>query len=182
MDREDFQSWAEGYLADAETDGYRIARAGWEDGTASLDDEEDPIQEDRVRGMVRDTVLLVGLALAYYRMDGRDGAERFLRLQTYDPARSEGRYRLLFELGRYRRTQLMVEELRQVDLADLWDAVWFRHVVIWHYDGSSFAPGEHEELRGAVLADVRYDFTEEDVALEFSEFPGGLDVMFDGSP
>jgi hypothetical protein len=171
--------WGRGYRAEAAADNYRVAVAGWDMGSVIIEGETDPIQKRRARDQVRDTVEFVVLVLTYYAMDGREGAEELLRLQTYDPARSAGRYLLIFEPGKYRKTQLIVDDLRrQVDLVDLHEAVWFEYLTIHHCDGSEFAPGEHEEVRQAVLDDVRYDFGEDEVGLDFNEFSAGLQVMF----
>lgn len=178
MDATDIRKWARSFRAEAAADNYRIAVARWDLGMVGVAGESDPIQKWRARELVRDTVALVELSLAYYRVDGRDGGDALLRLQTYDPCRSEGRYLLVFELGKYRRTHLLVDELRQIDLVDLHEAIWFSYLVIQHPDESDFAAGEHEAVRRDVLRDVRYDFSEEELRLDISEFPAGVQVEF----
>lgn len=177
-----FRRWARSYRAEAASDDYRLAVANWDQGCVSIEGERYPIQKWLVRELVRDTVAFVGLILAYYSTDHREGAEELLRLQMYDPARSEGRYFLIFERGKYRKTHLVVEELRQIDLVDLFEATCFSHLTILHGDGSEFETGEHAAVRQAVLDDVRHDYCEEEMGLEFNEYPTGLQVLFLDEP
>lgn len=178
MANADFNRWARGFRAAAAADNYRLAVDGWERGCVSFTNERDPIQKWRARELVRDTIQLTALVLAFYEMDRSDAAARFLRLQTYDPAQSEGRYLLLFELGRYRRTQLLVDELQQVDLADLQDALGFELLLVRRRDEREFEPGEHAALREAIRYDVYHDQGEDEMRLEFDEASNSLLVDF----
>lgn len=178
MDDSAFTTWARAFRAEAAADDYRVAVSGWQNGVLTIEGETDPIQKWRARELVRDTVELVAIILAYYRMDGRDDAGTFLRLQTYDPALSSGSYLLLFEQGRFRRARIVVEDLDQVDLADLYEAVKFDILVLYHCDGSEFTAGEHEHLRQAILDDVRWDLSEEELCVDLHDFPTGLHVEF----
>lgn len=178
MDTAKYHRWARRFRMEAASDDYRLVVAGWERGVVTLASEREPIQKWRARELVRDTIELLALVVSLYQMDGREGGERLLGLQTYDPTRSEGRYLLLFELGKYRRTQVVVDELRQVDLADLYDALGFAILVISHCDGSDFAPDEHAALREAIDGDVHWDREYDDVRLVFQEYPTGMQVEF----
>src|SRR5687767_2111876 len=86
MSSPDFNTWAAGFRAEAAADDYRIAAAGWDRGCVSIQGERDPIQKWRARELVRDTIDLASLVVEHLEMDGREGAGRFLELQTYDPA------------------------------------------------------------------------------------------------
>ena len=173
-----FEEWARGYRADAAADDYHLARASWENGgSVSVEGESVPIQKRFAQAFVQDTLAMAALALTYSGMDGRAGPD-FLPLQTYDPARSAGRYVLVFELGQYRRTRLIVNELRQLDFGDLYTALAFLHLGIHRVDGAAFTPEEHSGLRQALLDDVHFDFPRDELRLDFSEFPAGLQVEF----
>ncbi len=161
----DFRTWARQYRADAAADNYELARADWDH--VSLEGEREPIQKRFAQARVRDTIKLVARVLSMKKMDGQSGGERFLALQTYDPSRSAARYRLTFELGMYRRTQLLVEEMTDVDLVDLHSAITFLVLQVDRCDGAPMSDAETDELKGAIIRDVRYDFAEDEMRLDF---------------
>jgi len=123
------------------------------------------------------TVQRVAMSLAFMSIDGRDDAAAFLRLQTYDPAKSTARYRYWFE---HDAGWLLVTQKSDLDLADLFSSPpGFQGLRIEHTDGSDFDPGEHDRIVKEIEDDVYFDFSEEELQLDVREHPWGLEVYFD---
>ena len=116
--------------------------------------------------VVENTIWLVALVCACYYVDGRDGIEGFLRLQTYDFSDSEAKYLLRFEPAGV--GFLLVNDMSQVSLGDIFDAPpGFRHIYIERVDGKPLSGREGLRLKKAIRDDFYSDYGRDEVSLSF---------------
>jgi hypothetical protein len=169
------QQWAGQYRAAARSDKCRKLLAWYESHDGSL------YEIAAVRRMVKSTIELVRWACAWLEMNrGPLTISGFLRRQVYDPRRSRTKYVLQFEPGHdHPWPHLLVDQLRHIDLDDLYSSPGFRHLTIRHTDGSGFARGEHARLEKEVRNDFFFDAAapHEEITLGFDRDGLGLHVM-----
>jgi hypothetical protein len=127
--------------------------------------------------LLKRTLLMVPMALAYRNMDG-DDSETFLDMQTYDPSRARNAcYALTFDLYERAYARILVDEsLRECDLADMFGAAWmelemcgYRGFYISRVDGQELSPEEVVELQRLVEKDLFYDYTEDELSVCFDD-------------
>lgn len=131
------------------------------------------------------TIHAVQTSVIYLMMDGSKYNE-FLDLQRYDPSSAPGaRYAFTFDF--YRGFgRVLVANLRQIDLADLFDAPWNEHRVagyttfwISRVDGHKFRKKEVDKLEDDVLADYMFDYDEEELSVIFDTADDGRTIRVD---
>ena len=116
--------------------------------------------------VIDSTIQLVTLVCAYYAMDGREGVDEFLRLQTYDFDKSDAMYLLRFEPAGV--AFLLVNDMKQVDLVDIFDSPpGFRHVYIERVDGKPLSGRERQRLKKAIRDDFYFDYGRDEINLSF---------------
>ena len=133
------------------------------------------------RRRIRETVDLVTLAVVHHSMNGWGPKTQraFLKKQAYEPSKTWGRYLLSFSTQGSRWPAISVEELREVDLSDLYDGTGFPHLEITRADGKPMRRVEKASLKGQVSHDFEFDprGPGEKVHLEFTGDGYGLHVM-----
>lgn len=139
--------------------------------------------------LLKGTLLMVPMALAYRSMDG-DDIETFLDMQTYDPSRARNAcYALTFDLYRRAYARMLVDEsLRECDLADMFGAAWmelemcgFHGFYISRVDGQDLSPEEVVELQRLVEEDLFFDYTEDELSVWFDDSRSPLYLYVDVS-
>lgn len=159
-------TWTRAYRTTARRDTYRLLAARLRD--LGLDGVNVPT-------VVENTIRRVGLVCAHETLDGRPEVSDFLRLQTYDAARSGARYLLRFEPSEI--AFLLVNELRQIDLVDLFNAPpRFVHLYIDHVDGTDFSREELDDLDVAIQHDFYFEYSEDEITLEIETSVAGVVV------
>ncbi len=159
--------WQLKFEADAAADDYAIFR----EHLRSLGLPEEPTS------MVKSTILMVQACAAYAELDGQS-LDRFLRMQTYDPSRSEkGGYIFTFDVHGRTFARLLVDPaISIVDLADLYGHPWMDHQVagynrLWisRTDGADLTKTEMRSIEREVAQDLRFHYGEDDVEIMFNE-------------
>lgn len=159
-------AWAQAYRATARRDTYRLLTARLRD--LGLDAVNAP-------EVIENTIRRVALVCAHETLDGRSEQSDFLRLQTYDAARSGARYLLRFEPSEI--AFLLVNELRQIDLVDLFNTPpGFIHLYVDHVDGTDFTREELADLDEAIQHDFYFDYGEDEIPLEIETSVAGVVV------
>jgi len=127
--------------------------------------------------LLKGTLLIVPMALAYRSMDG-DDIKQFLDMQTYDPARArDATYLLTFDLyGRAYGRIAVDRSLRECDLADMFGAAWrelelcgYHGFYITRVDGRELSPEEVAELQELVEKDLYFDYSEDELSVWFDD-------------
>jgi hypothetical protein len=124
--------------------------------------------------MLEGTVDLVIACVALRQVD-RLGVSDFLGRQAYDgPHAADAPYRLLFDLGASAGVVVADQDLRLIDLADLYDTAWPRlqrvgYSGFWvtRSDGRDLEPVEVTALDAAITSDLRFDNAEHEVRFYF---------------
>ena len=161
-----FATWLKAYRGAARRDKYRQVAARLE-GVGY-----DP---RRAHEVVEDTIHCIALTTAFFGIDGRAGLEAFLRLQAYDVSASGARYLLRFEP--FAVAFLLVDDLDQVDLVDLFDSPpGFRHLYVNRVDEKDMTKKELKDLVRAVKADFRYDYAPAELVLDIDVVSAGIGV------
>ncbi len=171
MTADNYREWALRFQADAESDGFRKVIEQSPSSLVGDHNQDGHVSKARARRMIRDTIECAAFVIAYMNMDGQpQRAEAFLHKQTYEIRESTRRYLLVFELGRFRRVQFLVDKLDDLDLTDLYNAIGYGYLAIRHPDQSSFKRGEHSQLESAIRYDFNYDADGDDIELYFDRF------------
>jgi hypothetical protein len=106
----------------------------------------------------------------------RGRLRRLLSKQRYDPSNAARvRYAATFGVGELASARILVEDLAEIDLADLYLVPWERYKLVGYnslwlsrVDGRPLGPREVDGLETAVKNDLRFDFPEDEIALAFS--------------
>jgi hypothetical protein len=169
-----FQRWAQSYRTAARLDGYRAAQR-----TIYLENERATLWQARCA--VRENIELVAVAMSFSQLNLAANFEPVIAKQTYDAEASPCRYIVFFFDYSGIPRWLLVDELREIDLADLVAAGQLTgppvvEIRIRHPENQSFSRGEHARLEKAVKDDLRFDFDESEVSIEFNRYSFGLQV------
>jgi hypothetical protein len=164
-----YEAWEKSFRAAAGADNYALFR----DHLYRLALPEKP------KLMLEGTVLAIRATLAYTIMEGRViPLDRFLEMQQYNPADApDARYVFTFDLcGKAFPRVLADEQLILPDLADLYGHPWDPYKLVgyscfWisHPDWSPLTGVEIEKLEKEVSDDLYYDYSEDELAIEFSD-------------
>lgn len=172
-----FQHWAKSYRAAARLDGYSAAeRTIWlENYSATL---------SQARGAVRGNIELVAVAMSFTLPNLAADFTPVIAKQTYDAEASPCRYMVLFFDYSGIPRWLLVDELREIDLADIVAAGQLTaptvvEIRIRHPENQPFSRGEHARLVKAVKDDLRFDFDESELSIEFNRYSFGLQVLLE---
>src|SRR5262249_40158807 len=107
---------------------------------------------------------------------------KFLRMQTYDPSKAEGaKYAFTFDVFGRAYPRILVEtKFGSLDLADLYGTLWRKFKVagyscfyISRVDGSDLTAPERAALEEEVTNDLRYDYGEDELEVDFEPAPTG---------
>jgi len=124
--------------------------------------------------------------LAYASVDGQEFSE-FLALQRYNPAEAaSAKYAFTFELcGKAFARVLVSAKFKVLDLADLYGHPWWDYKVcgynmihISRTDGRKLSSAELLRLERDVTADLRFDYSESELDVEFYGLSNGSGRTF----
>lgn len=129
--------------------------------------------------LLEGTIHFVVMWCAFHSIDNdAESFARLLQMQTYDPeASAEARYAYTFNLfGKAYARVLVDSQPYNLDLADMFDAPWdayriagYSEFYISHLDASPLSQEERDQLQEEITADLRYDFTEDELCIDFVE-------------
>lgn len=142
---------------------------------------------DKPELLLDGTVMMMKACCAYAHLDGQSYAP-LLELQKYDPCQVEDAYySLTFDLfGKAYARIVTSTDISIIDLADLFNHPWDEYETAGYYslwisrtDDEELCPDEVESLQEDVEADLRYDYTEDELDFWFvdSVIDGHLLVM-----
>jgi hypothetical protein len=171
----DFNCWQQGFRAAAKADRYAVLR----DHLHRLNLPEDP------KLLLEGTIQVVQGCLSYSVLDCQPYGG-FLGMQKYDPAEAaDAKYAVTFDLcgkalGRVLAPSIVGESASQrgfeFDLADLYGHSWltyqrvgYKRFWISRIDGDGFAPEEMAELESVVTYDLLFDYSEEELDIDFDD-------------
>ncbi len=172
--RTTYRSWEKRLRAEARSDSYALFR----DHMRKLGLPEKP------KLMLDGTILVMQAISAYASMDGIPLGP-FLNMQRYNPSEApDARYVLTFDLyGKSFARVLADSKLVMPDLADLYNHPWYDYKVVgylcfWisHPDWSPLTNVEIEQLESAVTADLRFDYSEDELTFWFDYSPDASDL------
>lgn len=169
-----FQRWAKSYRDTARLDGYRTAQR-----TIYLENERATLRQARIA--VRENIKLVAVAMSFTQLNLAADFAPVIAKQTYNAEASPCRYMVLFFDYTGIPRWLLVDDLREIDLADLVAASQLTgppvvEIRIRHPREQLFSRGEHARIEREVMDDLRFDFDESELSIEFSRYPFGLQV------
>jgi tetratricopeptide (TPR) repeat protein len=172
-----FQSWAKSYRAAARLDGYHAAKSilDFEFGSA--------LTLKVAQESVRKNIELVAISLSYAQLNKAVDFAPVIAKQIYNAEASPCRYIIVFFDRVGDISWLLVDNLKEIDLADILNsagqftgpAMW--QIRIRHPGEKPFSQGEHARLEKAVMNDLRYDFSEAELSIEFERQPFVLSVL-----
>jgi tetratricopeptide (TPR) repeat protein len=170
-----FQHWAKSYRAAARLDGYRAAMR-----TLSLEHDHHATVR-QARRAVRENIELVLVAMSFARLNQAAGFAPVIVKQIYDAEASPCRYIVLFTDYEGNTRWLLVDELREIDLADQVAAGRLRaptvaEICIRHPGERPFSRGEYARIEKEIEDDLRFDFNESELSIEFNRYSVGLQV------
>jgi len=172
-----FQRWAKSYRAAARLDGYSAAKS-------LISVENDFATLKLAQRAIRENIELVAGAMSFTLLNLAADFTPVIAKQTYDADASLCRYIVLFfdESGGTR--WLLIDDLHELDLADILAVGGFSPPTVWkifirHPGEKPFSRGEHVQLEKAVINDLRYDFAESEMSIEFERHPRGLQVLLE---
>ena len=161
------EEWWREFLAAAEADDLRWIRERFVDDQA--------LPEDIGMQVATRTLEVFALVAAFSKMDRGDGPEaterlrRFLRKQSYGGPPDDAGARIRMALvGAGPSVDLYVEDVGEVDLEDLYEALGFNEVRLMNLDGP-FNEATVEALSEAVTADLTYDDDDIHVEVDLTE-------------
>jgi hypothetical protein len=169
-----YHSWEKRLRAAARSDSYALFRGHMR----RLGLPEKP------RLMLDGTIRVMQAILAYASMDGLPLIP-FMNMQQYNPSEApDARYILTFDLfGKAFARVSADSKLFLPDLADLYNHPWYDYKVVgyqclWisHPDWSPLTGAELEQLESAVTADLRFDYTEDELSFWFDCSPDASDL------
>jgi hypothetical protein len=172
-----YQRWAKSYRAAARLDGYSAAKR-----TIHL--ENDRATLSQARDAVRGNIELVAVAMSFTLLNQSADFAPVITKQTYDAEASPCRYMVLFFDYSGIPRWLLVDELREIDLADLVAAGQLTgppvvDIRIRHPREQPFSRGEHARIEKEVKDDLRFDFDESELSIEFNRYSFGLQVLLE---
>lgn len=164
MSEEILDQWEEEFRAAAFADEFAIFR----DHLRRFDLPDSP------NLMLEGTIRLVRRCSCYATVDQRgERFGEFLAMQTYDPAKATAaRYAYTFDIFGKAFGRVFVKTYDgTVDLADIYGSRWneyrlvgFNHLWVSHPDWSPFPKEEVTEIESGITGDLRFDYTEDEVA------------------
>ena len=135
--------------------------------------------------MLELTVDMVTACVGFGGLDGRPATD-FLDLQRYDVLPMESVYAYTFDMcGRGAARIVAKPDTPLLDLADMFDFPWdrlravgFSRFWISRTDGKGLSPDELLKLEASVIGDLRFDYGEEELSVDFDaeSFDGDLVV------
>lgn len=159
------------FRTDAKKDNYTSFRKHLE--LLDLPDRPDLLEEG--------TILVLQACVAYRSLDGRVGRDfkKFMDLQQYERSdTTDALYAFTFDLHGFAYARLITDSnFQSFDLADLYNHPWFEYervgyetIHISRTDWKELTDEDLQRLKDEVTADLRYDFSEDDLDITFDEF------------
>jgi len=172
-----FQRWAKSYRAAARLDGYSAAKS-------LISVENDFATLKLAQRAIRENIELVAGAMSFAHLNLAADFIPVIAKQTYDAEASLCRYIVLFFDKSGGTRWLLVDDLHELDLADILAVGGFSPPAVWkiyirHPGEKPFSRGEHVRFEKAVMNDLRYDFAESEMSIEFERHPRGLQVLLE---
>jgi hypothetical protein len=164
-----YRSWEKRLRAAARSDNYALFR----DHMRRLSLPEKP------KLMLDGTICVMQAISAYANMDGIPLAP-FLNMQQYNPSEApDARYIFTFDLCGKAFARVLSDSKKVLpDLADLFNHPWYDYKVsgywcfwISHPDWSPLTNLELEQLESVVTADLRFDYSEDELNFWFEDSP-----------
>ena len=142
--------------------------------------EDEAISNDP-KLMLEGTIEVVRACLAYATLDHQP-IEQFLKMQCYNPAEADAKgasYVLTFDLHGAATARIFVDaESKKIDLADIYGHPWdpfrrvgYSRVWITHLYWSQLSKEELTSLETAVVNDLYFDYTDEELNVSFQRWP-----------
>jgi len=130
--------------------------------------------------MLESTIDIVTAVVAYAYQTDVD-TEKFLAMQQYDASKAAGaRYLVTFHLGKSIGRLLVDRTMRALDLADLFGHPWpkletvgYSKIWVSRPDWSPLTKTEFSFLEARVTGDIRYDYGEDELELQFERSADG---------
>ena len=172
----DLGAWARTFRAAAEADDYAIFR----DHLRRLELPDEPLL------LLEGTIHFVVMWSAFFSLDRTESFARLLRMQTYDPAQAtEAHYAFTFDLcGKAYARVLVDTKYGNLDLADMNEAPWneyrvagYRGFWVSHLDWSPLTQGEREQLEQEIEGDLYYDYSRQELQVDFIDEGWGEDFF-----
>ena len=173
-----FQPWAKHYRTAARLDGYHAAAR-----TLSLEHNE-PATIRQAQRAVRENIQLVKVAMSFALLNQAADFKPVIAKQTYDAEASSCRYMVLFFDYEGNTRWILVDDLRDIDLADqvaagrLWEPT-VEQICIRHPGERPFSRSEYTRIEKEVEDDLRFDFKESELSIEFNRYTVGLQVRLE---
>jgi len=133
---------------------------------------------DKPKQLLEGTILAVQACCAYAQIGGRS-YDDFLAMQKYDISDAiNAKYEFTFDIFgmSYARVLTSKELAPFLDLADLYEQPWNKYEVcgyneIWvsRTDGKALTAREKAELEKNVIADLRFDYSEDELGFWFDD-------------
>lgn len=156
-----FQQWERKFSRDAKADGMEYFR----NYLRRLNLPDEP------KTLLNGTIMVMQACCAYLHIDNRQLHE-FLETQPYLPDESNSsHYAFTFNLHDKAYARILTPlTLKHLDLADLFNHPWnnfrlcgYSGLYVSHTDDSPLTKKEIEDIESAISADLRFDFTEDEV-------------------
>jgi tetratricopeptide (TPR) repeat protein len=170
-----FTRWAKNYRAAARLDKYRAA-------VSTLSREHDHATLKQAKRAVRENIELIRTAMSFAQLD-RQEFSPVIDKQIYDAEASPCRYLILFFEYFENTRWFLVDKLSEIDMADQvaagqLTAPTVTEIRIRHPGDKPFSRGEQARIEKAVEYDLRFDFDESELSIEFDRGnPFGLQVL-----
>ena len=172
-----FQRWAKSYRAAARLDGYCAVKS-----ILNLE-----LGFDATLKVVKETISrnieLIKVAMSLAQPNQSVDFAPVIAKQVYDTEASLCQY-IVFFCDMLGVCWLLVDDLKEIDLADILDAgplvrPTVYRITISHPRAKPFSRCEHARLEKAVMNDLRYDFSEDELSIVFERQSNGLSVLLE---
>ena len=173
-----FHRWAKNYRTAARLDGYHAAAR-----TLSLENDDRGTIRQAKRA-VRENIRLVLVAMSFALLNELADFSSVIAKQSYDAEASPCRYMVLFFDYEGNARWLLVDKLSEIDLADqvaagrLWEPT-VAQIRIRHPGERPFTRGEYARIEKEVEDDLRFDFKESELSIDFNRSTVGLQVLLE---
>jgi hypothetical protein len=160
----ELSKWFTAFQRDASLDDFENVR----DHLSRLNLPDDP------DSFIEGTYRLVATCLVYANIDSRSYGD-FLALQNYEiSAVPTSKYVFTFEVNDRASGRLLADDLRFIDLEDLWEMVWpnsdvygYDALFVSCADDRDLTDDEFDELEQMILEDLRYEHSEDELDIFF---------------
>jgi hypothetical protein len=162
---QELSRWEQTFRADAQADSYQVFRKLLQ--SLGLPDEPTLLLDG--------TIMMIQRSIAFLALDGIN-AKELLMYQQYDPMKgTELAFNVTFDIHSKAYARIILPaSLKPLDLADLYESSWNEYAQVgfcdfWisRIDGASLSANEIADFEATVEYDLRYDYTEDELAFWF---------------